>query len=270
MIIRWIRETQSKLFVFGLIGSVYAFNFFGLWRLPYMDVDFPHPWDVYFYRSVQTVLSFLVIWLAAPHVFQRFRFKFRPKTFRIGLVFTIVASVPNIFYFGIEYKGFLNLVSGVVFAMAIGIDEEIFDRGFSFGAFERFGIEFALIASSVLFGLSHFTNYLYGDESLRYNLGHMVDAASFGYLMAAFMLMTGNIWFPIILHGMIDLPWILLPDSEVTDVISNGSDWGNVLIYTVSNIIMARLMLIYMRGDFKRINWPPSLVRALKFLGLVE
>ena len=54
MKIAWIRETQSKVFIFGLIGSVYLLQFYGLWLLPFMDVDFSRPWNVYFVRAVQT------------------------------------------------------------------------------------------------------------------------------------------------------------------------------------------------------------------------
>ena len=270
MNLTWIRQTQSKLFIFGLLGGVYLLQFYGLWLLPFMDVNFPHPWDVYFVRSVQTVISLSLIWLVAPSVFRRFSFKFRPKTFWIGFAFTVIATIPNIYYFGIDYQGFGNLAAGFCFALAIGIDEEIYDRGFSFGALERFGMEFALVVSAVLFGLSHFTNYLYGDESFEYVLGHMVDAATFGYLMAALMLMTGNIWLPILVHGLIDLPWVMMPEKEYSDAISAGTDWFSVLGYALTNILVARVMIFYMRGNFRNINWPSRLQRVAKFLGLIE
>lgn len=262
-----IRQTNSKLAIFALIGFVYFLQFYGIWQLPFMDHDFPRPWNVYFARSVQTIISIFFIWLVAPKVFERFRFKFRPKTLRIGIIFTIFASAPNIYYFGVDFKDAWDLLSGIVFAMAIGVDEEIYDRGFVFGSLERFGMEFALIISAVLFGLAHFPNYLYGDESFDYVLGHMIDAASFGYLIAALMLLTGNIWFPILVHGLIDLPWVMMPKVEKLDAITGGTDWGSVMAYSISSILIARLMILHLQ---KQIKVPARFEKFARYLGLIE
>ena len=121
MRLNWIRQTQSKLFIFGLIASVYFVQFYGIWALPFLDVNLPHPLDVYFMRTIQTVISLLMIWLVVPRVFKRFTFRFRPKTFWIGIAFTIIATIPNIYYFGVEYKSFWDLAGGIIFALAIGI-----------------------------------------------------------------------------------------------------------------------------------------------------
>lgn len=270
MRLNWIRQTQSKLFIFGLIGSVYLLQFYGLWLIPFMDVDFPRPWNVYFVRSVQTSFSIFFIWLVAPRAFERFRFKFKPKTLRLGLIFTFAAGFPNIYYFGVDFKDAWDLFGGIVFALAIGIDEEIYDRGFTFGALERFGMEFALIFSSTFFGLAHFMNYLYGDESLSYVIGHVIDAAAFGYVMAALMLMTGNIYLPILVHTLIDIPWVMMPAPERTEAVTGSTDWASVALYAITNILVARLMIAHMRGDFNRIRTSPRLSKVARSLGLIE
>lgn len=270
MRLNWIRQTQSKLFIFGLIGSVYLLQFYGLWLIPFMDVDFPRPWNVYFVRSVQTSFSIFFIWLVAPRAFERFRFKFKPKTLRLGLIFTFAAGFPNIYYFGVDFKDAWDLFGGIVFALAIGIDEEIYDRGFTFGALERFGMEFALIFSSTFFGLAHFMNYLYGDESLSYVIGHVIDAAAFGYVMAALMLMTGNIYLPILVHALIDIPWVMMPAPERTESVTGSTDWASVALFAITNILVARLMIAQMRGDFNRIRTSPRLSKVARSLGLIE
>lgn len=262
-----IRQTQSKLAIFGLIALVYFTQFFGVWRFAFRFVDLPHPYDVYFARSVNIAISIFFIWLVAPHVLQRLRFRFRPRILPIAIIFTLVAGLPNIFYFGVDYVDLWHLANGVIFALAIGLDEEINDRGFIFGALERFGTEFALAVAAVIFGLAHFPNYLYGDESFNYVLGHMVEVASFGYLMAAFMLLTGNIWLPILVHGLIDLPWVMMSQEENLSIVSGTTDWLNTLGVVVVNLLVARVMLIYLRGDFKI---PPKFERAARFLGLIE
>jgi membrane protease YdiL (CAAX protease family) len=262
-----IRQTKSKLAIFALIGFVYFLQFYGIWQLPFMDTDLPRPWNVYFARSVQTIISIFFIWLVAPKVFERFRFKFRPKTLRIGIIFTIFASAPNIYYFGVDFKDAWDLLSGIVFAMAIGVDEEIYDRGFVFGSLERFGREFALIFSAILFGLAHFPNYLYGDESFNYVIGHMIDAASFGYLMAALMLYTGNIWFPILVHGLIDLPWVMMPRVERTEAVTGSTDWGSVIFYSSTCIIVSRVMLYFMQEN-PRLH--PKIEKTARYLGLIK
>jgi membrane protease YdiL (CAAX protease family) len=265
-----IRQSQSKVFIFALIATTYFVQFYGLWALPFMEVNFPRPWDVYFVRAVNTTITLLIVWAVAPLALRRFTFKFRPKTFWIGVIFSIAATIPNIYYFGVKFDGYWDLFGGFIFAMAIGVDEEIYDRIFTFGVLERFGMEFALIVSASLFGLAHFTNYLYGDESFNYVLGHMVDAATFGYLMAALMLMTGNIWLPILVHGLIDLPWVMMPKQEFTEAVTGGTDWLNVAGYAITNILIARVMIFYMKGNFNQLNMPPHLERAARYLGLIK
>lgn len=267
MYLNWFRETQSKLAIFALIGLVYLTQFFGVWRIIFNNLDLPRPYDVYVVRSVNVAISIFFIWLVAPHVLQRLTFKFRARILPFAIIFTLIAGLPNIFHFGVEYQNLSHLVQGVLFAMAIGLDEEINDRGFIFGALERFGTEFALTVSALIFGLAHFPNYLFGDESFNYVLGHMLETASFGYLMAVFMLLTGNLWLPIIIHGLIDIPWVMMPPADNLEIVSGSTNWLNTLAIVAGNILIARAMMIFVAG---KLELPPKLRGFARYLGLIE
>ena len=57
----------------------------------------------------------------------------------------------------IDYRGvgLAQIFESFVFALFIGIDEDLFSRGFAFGVIERYGVWIAAILSSLQFGLLH-------------------------------------------------------------------------------------------------------------------
>ena len=184
-----------------------------------------------------------MIWFFAPQALQRIRIKFSG----VGTL-KVVAVIIGYFLAGLlvtrNYElPFWVVIDGGIFALFIGLDEEIFDRGLIFGLFEKWGTEFALLTSSVIFGLQHITNFFSGDDSFNYVLGHMINAAGFGYLMGAFMLSTGTIWVPVFLHGFADYRWVLMEPSEALAISGGQTNWIAVALSTCIMVVSARIML---------------------------
>ena len=108
----------------------------------------------------------------------------------------------------IDYRGvgLAQIFESFVFALFIGIDEDLFSRGFAFGVIERYGVWIAAILSSLQFGLLHLGNFVWGGQSAVYTIGQAISAGAFGFLAAALMVYSGSILVPILMHGLCDMP----------------------------------------------------------------
>lgn len=237
-----LRESKSIPKVLLLLALVELFQFKVISQIPIDKLHLPGDLSTYLYRTISVATSILFIWALAPHALSRLRFKFTKMNASI-FISCLLASIAI---------GFLHRDSGVslsfsinafIFALFIGLDEEIFDRGLIFGVIERFGTGIALALSSLIFGLEHFANYLYGGESFNYVLGHVIDAAGFGYLMGAVMLLFRSLYFPIFLHGVTDYPWMLVKESDYNQIVGGSADWSGILASLAVNILIARFVL---------------------------
>lgn len=238
-----INSSRNKGRTAAIFLFVMVIEHWALWQLPIYEIDSTSNWPIYLARSVSAVLSILMIWFFAPQALQRIRIKFSG----VGTL-KVVAVIIGYFLAGLlvtrNYElPFWVVIDGGIFALFIGLDEEIFDRGLIFGLFEKWGTEFALLTSSVIFGLQHITNFFSGDDSFNYVLGHMINAAGFGYLMGAFKLSTGTIWVPVFLHGFADYRWVLMEPSEALAISGGQTNWIAVTLSTCIMVVSARIML---------------------------
>ncbi len=111
----------------------------------------------------------------------------------------------------VTLKVFLILV---LFSIGVGINEEIYYRGLILNLLESKGIKYAIIVSSLLFGLVHAFNLL-GGKSLTYILLQILFATLFGFLCGEIAVLTGSLIIPIVWHSLHDL--IALSTSQALD-----------------------------------------------------
>jgi membrane protease YdiL (CAAX protease family) len=176
-------------------------------------------------------------------------------------------ALGSLIYGRFNHFPILQTFDALLFSLFIGLDEEFFNRVFVFGLLQRIGVEFAMAVSAVIFGMAHLTNYFYGDESFNYVLGHVISAAGFGYLMAAILVATGNVWVPVMIHGLSDLRWVVMDSGDYNAIVSGGTNWFASLFSAFVFVVGARLVLGF---NEKRIELPPSWNGALRYLGLIE
>jgi membrane protease YdiL (CAAX protease family) len=225
-----------------LIAEVNNFWLTGL--IPFNKLPFSHFWTVACERAFSVLCSLLLIRILSPSSLRRFTYKLIPGRSLGTLAAFAFMSLP--IFFSLQFNGntFVDIGGGFFFALFIGIDEEIFDRGFVFGLLQARGIWIAAVLSSIQFGLMHFGNYLWGEQSLSYTCGQMVDAASFGFVCVGLMLYSGSIWVPILLHGLTDWPMQLeTPTAFKTQVVGHV-DWMVILVSVLINAFLGA-MLIY-------------------------
>jgi CAAX protease family protein len=122
----------------------------------------------------------------------------------VGLVPVCLLLVAGV---GVALRGFPSAQAGFVPTLLlgqfmVGFNEETASRGILLYGLGRVrSRRFALMVSSLLFGLIHFAGLAFGwplGESL-----HRVLAASFlGLILGVVRLRTGSIWFSIAIHGL--------------------------------------------------------------------
>jgi membrane protease YdiL (CAAX protease family) len=122
----------------------------------------------------------------------------------VGFFFAVVMAWQHVDVGQFTSRTLGSAISALIFILSIGLGEEFVSRGFTYGMYARFGDKFAILASSLIFGLMHISWYLgkYWDPWAAY--WHISNAAAFGFFACCLMIATRSIWPGIVLHGLID------------------------------------------------------------------
>ena len=268
-----LKITESKWRTAVVLFAVLAFQHRILWELPLFNIGLPGNMPVYIMRTISALASILLIWIFVPDAMERVKVKVSWRSF-----FIVVAIFAG--YFALGYYKLIDqslpfwvIIEGGIFSWFIGLDEELFGRGLIYGLLENRGREIALTGSAAIFGLQHFTNYLAGEDSFDYVLGHMVSAAGFGYLMAAVMLSTGSVWLSVFMHGLADYQWVLMEPTQATALTSGQTDWLFIGITTSLMVLLARFFISgrdWFANGFSKVPGRGRFNSLLRYLGLVE
>jgi membrane protease YdiL (CAAX protease family) len=143
----------------------------------------------------------------------------------------------------------IRITEAFVFSLFIGLDEESFDRGFVFGLLEKYGTWFPVLASSAIFGLEHFGNFLRGEQSFSYTLGQVVGAAGFGFVAAGLMLYSGSIFPSMLMHGIVDLPMQFEPKSVFVNSVKGNYNLTQLVVSLSINIIMGLVLILLSKNE---------------------
>jgi membrane protease YdiL (CAAX protease family) len=267
-----LKITESKWRTAVVLFVVLTFQHRILWELPLFNIGLPGNMPVYIMRTISALSSVLLIWIFVPDAMDRLKLKINRTS--LPQIAGVVAIYFGVGFFQTHGYGLsiAAVIEGGIFSWFIGLDEELFGRGLIYGLLENRGREKALVGSAVIFGLQHFTNYLSGEDSFDYVLGHMVSAAGFGYLMAAAMIVSGSVWLPIFMHGLADYQWVLMDPTDAIAVTSGDTNWLFIAIGTSLMVLLARFMISGQKW-FAGINSEALRGRfgsVLRYFGLVE
>ena len=156
------------------------------------------------------------------NILRNFRFEWKMKYLLFSLVF-IAYIIMNIEFKAISSDKIPLLVLMVISCLGVGIFEEVVCRGLALGLLlkawgnSRKGIYFAVLFSSLLFGLGHIQNYLSGKTGLVTTLCQVGYATFIGVMLAAILIRCDfSLWWCAILHALFDIA------SGIGDVASYG------------------------------------------------
>ncbi len=164
--------------------------------------------------TVSALVGLVVMWRARPNLAQ---FGFRaPRDLRgvLWLLPALLVPVVVLAATGVGVGG--ALVPGFAWlALAAGFNEEIWFRGIVLAAFRHLGARYAVLATSVLFGVLHLVNLL-GGKSPLYAVLQLLFAALFGVVFALLTVHTRSLWPAIAIHALYDFTAYLGGDVLTT------------------------------------------------------
>lgn len=137
--------------------------------------------------------------------------------------------------------------------VSAGIREEFIFRGVIMNklldSFEKKNTKaemFALVVSSVIFGLVHFSNLIDG-ASLGGVISQVVSAGGTGFLFGAVYLRCKNIWTPIILHGLWDIFALMFSGvggyQSFAETVSAGDNLKASIIMFFAQVVFGLFLL---------------------------
>lgn len=150
---------------------------------------------------------FLYFWLKKNGKLERFGLC-KPTTPAKAFLFyipLIVITLQNV-WGGVEmHYDAVGTVCFIVKMLCVGFLEELIFRGFLFKAMARDSIKWAVVVSSVTFGLGHITNLLNGSGmGVAENLVQIFFAVLIGFMYIIIFWRGGSLWPCVISHGVLN------------------------------------------------------------------
>lgn len=162
----------------------------------------------------------LLIWLKSHHLLAEAglcRGKL-PWVWYIPLVIITLGNLWN----GFQYPSDpLDIALFTVKMLGVGFLEELIFRSFLFGAMKKDSLKWAVIVSSLTFGVGHIVNLLNGSGmDFTENLVQIVCAAAIGFAYVMVFLRSGSLWPCILSHGIFNsLSQFQRPGAPGTELI---------------------------------------------------
>ena len=179
-------------------------------------------------RSIGVENSASAIFAVAVSLFLYCWMNKQGKLERFGLCKTTVPAKAFLFYIPLIIITSKNLWGGVemhysavvtvcfiIKMLCVGFLEELIFRGFLFKAMSRSSIKWAVVVSSVTFGLGHIINLVNGSGmGLTENLIQIFFAVLIGFLYVIIFWRGGSLWPCIISHGVFNSLSAFSADGE--------------------------------------------------------
>ncbi len=136
-----------------------------------------------------------------------------------------------------------RLIFWLSLAILVGFVEEVSFRGLILRALVPRGVWLAAVVSSLLFGLMHVLNLLFG-AGLDATLLKVGYATTMGFAFAAVALRTGVIWPLVVIHALVNVVAFATADATTATAVT-GSD---VLVSAVYAAMFTVYGILVLRG----------------------
>ncbi len=254
--------------VVSLIG------FCGLKYLPYDGEDLP---SLIIIRVVLSVLMIgTMLLMGAGDTLKEYKkgFGYTLRSCWYVLVIALImggfAAVAAFIKNGIPNNFLMLELSYFTLSIMVGIFEESMFRGVLFHGIlrktgkTRSGVWRAIIISSLLFGVFHVTNYIFGGSydlaGILQTIGKTLEAAMFGTLLCAVYLKTKNFWAIAFVHAMNDfIPFqnaIFSSSVPSTNYVHSGAMGIGMIVGYVILLLINIPLLLKARKIMKEIKTP--------------
>lgn len=144
---------------------------------------------------------------------------------------------------GISRMRFDEVLFFAILACLIGFVEEVFFRGLILRALASAGLWRGAVVSSIVFGVMHLLNLLFGADLVA-TLLQTVYATAMGFGFAAVTLRTGSLWPLIAIHAAIDLAGFVTAQGTVMGSVTPT----DIAIYALYILVFAGYGVLMMRA----------------------
>ena len=247
----------------GILFGGTVLSAWGIGLIPFEQLPLPGYWIGIIYRTFSALVWLAAIWYFYPQALSRFKVHVS-KSLLIGSLIVLFFTAGPIYHSDYAHKSIFDVVVGFLFALGIGLDEDFFNRGLIFGAFESFGIQIAAIISAVHFGLLHFGNAIWGGQSFSFTSTQVVGAMAFGYLCVGLMLYTKTIWVPVLFHGLTDFPMQLESAASYKNTVTGQAYWLYTFSFAIPYVIVGSILINF--ASKNQTTLILRLFRKLKFV----
>jgi membrane protease YdiL (CAAX protease family) len=228
-----------------------------LYRVPPYSVvgDVKYLYTIFGYVLI-SILFLVIVYLKGLDSLEYFRLPRKGAASMTAMVIAAMYVSPQFFGGRNEMQPLKLAIPGIIFLLGIGISEEIFSRGLTFGMLRHYGERKAIIVSSAIFGLLHINVYVgqYWDLWDAYH--HVVSSACWGFLACSIMIATRSIWFTALFHACVDTHIVFGKEIDYSDAgaMPVYTLWDNLITPWSELIIYVPLALLILRVN--RGGWP--------------
>jgi len=238
-----------------------------LYRVPPYSVvgDVKYLYTIFGYVLI-SIIFLVIVYLKGLDSLEYFRLPRKGVASMTAMVIAAMYVSPQFFGGHNEMQPLKLAIPGIIFLLGIGISEEIFSRGLTFGMLRQYGERKAIIVSSAIFGLLHINVYVGEYWDLWDAYSHVISSACWGFLACSIMIATRSIWFTALFHALVDTHIVFGKDIDYSDAgpLPVYTLWDNLITPWNELILYVPLALLILRVN--RGGWPKWIEKiALKW-----
>ena len=131
----------------------------------------------------------------------------------------LVMLTANLWYGIGIYVSPVEAICYVLTMFCVGFLEEVIFRGLLFNAMRKDGVKFAILVSSLTFGMGHIINLFNGSGTeILSNLLQVVYATAAGFMFVMIYYKTESLIVCIVAHGVFNALSVFVNEAAVTDI----------------------------------------------------
>lgn len=153
----------------------------------------------------------------------------------------------GLLYIACCYKIFENFpfwsaFSLVFYTFATGVFEESLFRGFQLNyLLHKLPVHWAVIISSLTFGIAHLFNHYYGNMELSSNINQIINACFIGVVYSLIYVWTRSLFFVIVLHSYNNVFALIVPTITRNEILEYGIRFYVPLVMLVMTFLLTRV-----------------------------
>lgn len=249
--IKVILEVIGIFLIFELIGNLLnTLLSTGIWNMIFYG-----KYSNYLISELSILIIALIVVVITKKkdIFKSGKIKFK-DAIKLGmpiLVISIIMLISSVMDIIGESFNWANLFSLLVYTILIGLFEEIFYRGVIEGilldnaAGNKKKIILSIFISSLIFGLTHLTNMLFGQDLLT-TIMQVIQTFAIGILFGTIYFLSGNIWSVIFLHSFYDFSIMLSDAFLIKDCAYTSTMPASITISSlITSIILSLIYITY-------------------------